>query len=1096
MRRSKSNARRNPIHIAATTLAAITAVASVGALGCEDGPNQTYSPATPAETAVWNNPGGSNVSPSSKDFSYLSGGTNANVICNGPTLAAVWSAMDKQPIIPPVEAGGLDMAGPGCTPTSSTCTWPGITIEQAEQILCQSTNDGDLFGDGELANSWGDNGELIAHYLITTHKIDFLWIQPGYLGNITATGCMGVDGKPTASMGHTYQIPLGTQLLKDSMPWDIDWAAPKTSTDWRNELTSALTCQFQPTLATSADCNSTGACVQGSFGDEAYIAVSPLGFLSFYIANQYAAQPVPSIMGAIQMPLAKITPFGNAAINLKIDNVGPTAVAGVLNTQTNMPCTMQFGSTFGDFLSECVETTGNMTTDLGNYNKLIGGIQHDDERFYFNIQGVDLNFGDSRLMPTQVAGDQDIPAAADTASNFSIDQNTLGPIVHDYAGNDTTQTKDCHGNGLVMTEMMRIAQATLNQEEVAQGNAAFTHYLGDPACADTNPGGPAAGCTGLETVITTAPQALITATTTLPASIACNPGNGSLGYDKFAGTDRPGDCDTTGSLVTVPTTLTAAELAMLTNVGLPAGIDITALNAPPPLASQRLGMRPGTPNVAFCPETASSAPGYPTNLLNCPTTYQGLIVPTSVARIKAIAGNGVTATLPVDAQDSRFFFRAYVQALVKYLKAEGAATIAGTDPSAITLADVDSQFIDPYNIFFDSIGAGQFEQAEYIERAFATSTLTGSGPVLGGGPNVTLDFVFSADVIHGIMNGYNYDKYLYRGESALYLAEADSRDGVAHPIASQDNTLLTNLVGSPVLLGGWSDHTSDFGATDCAGGPCTAFYCATHNDSPHCDGQIAPMVSTPTGPQIQLDGFGNPYLAAYEGAFTGNATAFTIGGGTGMSSPVAISTVKNSGDTGTGTYENVQEIFVQVPLHANPYDLTAGPPPGQPPIVQALIPWAPQQPGIGFPVAIDGQREQFIDTSQMDFSGVQVTALADWDYELLAGGVPTTQILFLAVETTDFLGDLFVCQDTNTKDLLTATMYTSISTILQWIAAHPTSYTECNLIMEYSNYENYLDWINSQSNGVRLESTQGGGFGRIVGATLFDPNLPNNLLSQ
>ena len=50
--------------------------------------------------------------------------------------------------------------------------------------------------------------------------------------------------------------------------------------------------------------------------------------------------------------------------------------------------------------------------------------------------------------------------------------------------------------------------------------------------------------------------------------------------------------------------------------------------------------------------------------------------------------------------------------------------------------------------------------------------------------------------------------------------------------------------------------------------------------------------------------------------------------------------------------------------------------------------------------------------------------------------------------------------------------------------------------MEYSNYENYLDWINSQSNGVRLESTQGGGFGRIVGATLFDPNLPNNILSQ
>jgi hypothetical protein len=609
MRTSKSSGRRTPMGMAATGLAAITAVASVGAIGCEDGPDQTYSPATPAETAVWNNPGGSDVSPSSKDFSYLSGGTNANILCNGPTLAKVWAAMDKSPLLPPVSAGGLDMAGPGCTPTSSTCTWPGITIEQAEQLLCQSTNDGDLFGDGELASSWGDSGELIAHYLITTHKIDFLWIQPGYLGNITAKGCMGVDGKPTASMGHTYQIPVGTQMLKDSMPWAIDWAAPKNATDWRNELTSALTCQFQPTLATSVDCNSTGACVQGSFGDEAYIAISPLGFLSFYVANQYAAQPVPSIMGAIQMPLAKITPFANAAINLKIDEIGPTASAGILDKQTNTPCVLQFGTAFDDFLGSCVETTGDPDTDTGNYNKLIGGIQHDDERFFFDIQGVDMNFGDGRLKPTQVASDTDVPASTDTASEFSIDQNTLGPVVHDYAGNDPEQTKDCHGNGLVLAEMARIAQATLNEEEIAQNPSWQAHSLGDPACSDANPGGPAAGCTGLETIVTTAPQALLTATTTLPATVACNAGN--VG------------CDATGNLVTVPTTLSAAELVTLPNIGLPAGVDITASDAPPPIASQRLGMRPGTPNVAYCPQTASSPPGYRTTCRPAPSRTRG-----------------------------------------------------------------------------------------------------------------------------------------------------------------------------------------------------------------------------------------------------------------------------------------------------------------------------------------------------------------------------------------------------------------------------------------------------------------------------------------
>jgi hypothetical protein len=75
-------------------------------------------------------------------------------------------------------------------------------------------------------------------------------------------------------------------------------------------------------------------------------------------------------------------------------------------------------------------------------------------------------------------------------------------------------------------------------------------------------------------------------------------------------------------------------------------------------------------------------------------------------------------------------------------------------------------------------------------------------------------------------------------------------------------------------------------------------------------------------------------------------------------------------------------------------------------------------------------------------------------------------------------------------------MYTSVSTILTWIAAHPTVYDDCQLIMEYSPYENYLDYVNTLENGVRLSSTQGGGYGRIVDATLFDPTLPNNQLSN
>jgi hypothetical protein len=586
--------------------------------------------------------------------------------------------------------------------------------------------------------------------------------------------------------------------------------------------------------------------------------------------------------------------------------------------------------------------------------------------------------------------------------------------------------------------MARIAQQNLVADMQAVNPSFKAHYIGDPACADTNPGGPAAGCTGLETIITTAPQTFITATQTLGVGTS---------------------------------TVTPAELVTLVNSGLPAGTPILATdNAPPAIALQSLGMRPGTPNISFCPNH--------TDYSVCPTTYQGETIPTAVARITAILGKGNKANLPIDAQDARFFFKAYVTALLEYLKAEGTATAMSKDPSLVTIADIDATPLDLYNLFFDSIGAGQFEQAEYIERQYSQDPDPANA-------NIPLDFVFSADVIHGIMNGYDFSKYLYRGEHALYQSMIDETDNNVHQIASQDNALLTNMFGSPVIRAGWADHTADSGAKY------TAYYCATNNDPVPCAGQVAPLDANG---KVLMDYTGTqPFLAAYPGAFTGAATAFTLGGGVNPSVPVPVTFVKGSGDTGTGTFQSIQAAYVQIPLHQNPYDLTSAPQlGGGPTAASALVDWVPKQPGIGFPLAQDGQREQLIETAAMDFSGEQITANIDYDFQLDATGNPTTKILFLAVETTDFLGDIFVCQDPNTKDLLTARMYTSVSTVLQWIAAHPTAYSTCQLVMQYSPYENYLDYVNSLANGVRLSSTQGGGYGRIVDGTLFDPTLPNN----
>jgi hypothetical protein len=1008
----------------------------LGATGCEDGPTQPFSPAPPSAASTWNDTNGSQVDPATKDFSYLHGGTNANVICDGATMAKTWAKMDGQPILPPVGGAGLDMAGSDCALSGAgTCKWQGLTIEQAEKSLCQSANEGNLFGDGALTNCWGDNAEVCAHYLVTTHKIDFMTFSifgPGYNGGITATGCAG-----TPSNGHTYVIPLYSQLQKDGRLWTIDWSAPAGPNDWRNELASAILCTYAPGLAQDPDCNASGRCIEGNFGDVAYFLVTPVG-AALWTANQHAAQPTPSVPARVDVYLTKVTPYAGADPFLKIDGVGPTANAGVLNKQLNKPCVLQFGLSFSDFLSQCVEVDGDATKNNAEYNKLVGGITHNDERWGFNVQGIDINFGSGSLGPTQVLNDTSLPASTDVSSSFIVDQSTLGGVVHDYVGNDPTKAKDLHGYGLVQLQFLRRAQADLNADLVRQ-NPAFTHLIGDMACVGDPPKtSPLGGCTGLETAITAIPRALVTTTPVIPGA--------------------------------VPATLTSTEVTSLLDAALPSGMDVNAANAPDVFVQMRIGLKPGHQKVAFCDDHS------PAGLATCDGAWIGDTFPNSYNRILAVAGNNNAQSLPNDAQDARFFFKEWTYALIQYFKAEGAAAAAGIDPSTITLADIDAQTFDRYDLFFDSNGSGQFESAEYIERGFASST------------QPPLDFSISADVKNGIFNDYAFERYLYRGETAMYEAMHDLRNG-SSPLASQDTALLTNMFGSPVLRSGWQDHTKDPGNN----ATYTPFYCATNKDPTHCGKDLPPL--NPDG-SLMLDEGGDPLLSHYEGAFGSSATAFTLGGGASPSVPVPVTLVKGQGDTAAkdGTFPDIEEALVSVPLHVNPYDLTSAPPPNGNPAAEVLVPWAPKQPGVGFPVSLDGSRDRFIQTYQLDLTGSQISANIDYDFLLNRNGQPAQppQLLFLAVETTDFLGDVFVCQDTSTRDLLTVHMYTAVADILDWLAAHPTAYNDCQIIIKYSPYGNYADYISSLRNGVRLGVTQGGGYGRIVDGTLFDPTLPNN----
>jgi len=109
--------------------------------------------------------------------------------------------------------------------------------------------------------------------------------------------------------------------------------------------------------------------------------------------------------------------------------------------------------------------------------------------------------------------------------------------------------------------------------------------------------------------------------------------------------------------------------------------------------------------------------------------------------------------------------------------------------------------------------------------------------------------------------------------------------------------------------------------------------------------------------------------------------------------------------------------------------------------------------------------------------------------------VPDGTLTIYDIQGGDFLGEVFLCQDIGgfptpgTGDLLGAHMYDSAGAILQWITDHPGSEDSCNIIVRYSVYDNYVDVITSLTAGVQIDINQGGGYGRVVGATVFDPAL-------
>lgn len=1020
----------------------------VGLIACEDGPTQTYTPAGPNAPQENNGNTPGVTDPGMQGFQTQGGGTNIMEICNAPTLAATTKKLVQQPLKPPRYVGLIDMAGGD--------TWSGLTIEAAEKVQCQSTNAGDQFGDGSQVNYWGDNGEMWCDYNVSNHLIYFCTVWPGYTGTMNLTSR---DGK------NQFVVPVNSQITKNGQPYTLDWAPSasgglalnKAAVSEINELYDALTATYAPGLPQDPACTQSGSCIAGNFGDIAYMYFPALG-VGWWIASLSATQPTPSIFNRIDMYLAKTLPYSLAPLMFKLDQVGPTALAGNLGTNTT-PCQLQLGMTYDTFLKQCVNVTGDPTKDMTEFNKLLGGLTHGTESWTFDVSGVDINFQSKTLAPTEIVTDKLRPQPTDVSVNFDSDQSTLGKFGNDRVGNVGTAARDNHGAGLVYMEYARLVQDGLNKYIPA----AQQHQLGDPACL-YQPGGNA--CT-VATQATDCPSA---GSTCDPVAKTCTPTGvdpmqlnfpaGCTGFEGFI-TATPGGgiagnpCHQNGDCMSGTCTIPA--MAAAGSCTAPAGVvhvdpanpwlDALALGTSTYNyinASMSLGLKPGHTAATFCLDaTGDLTTGY--NFCNAPQGGQGDIFATSFARVLEVMGQGQVSNLPSEAQDVRFFWSKYVTALVKYFEVAGGPN---ENPAGVHAAPVDGD-----NIFFDSIGAGQFEIGEYVDRRFASKT---QGPT---------DLNITADVKNGIFDEYQFSRELTRGETALYTSVLENQsDG----IGQENSALLTNLFGSQILQTGWKASSKGK----------SAYYCATTIDPANCDNQLPPLDAQGN---LQVNAVGGPRLARYPGAFAGAQTPFSL--------YVPSANQNNNSNTVmkvTQTFGDIQQAMVSIPLTKNPYDPNSM---SLPPM-SVLIPWTPKQPGSGFPVALTGTLDKFVETSNLDFSGTTITASVDYDCAIDNKTMQCSSdgsLLLKAVETTDFLGEVFMCQDAASGDILGIRMYTPVATILKWLNDHPGNYQACGIVIKYSPFGNYADYITSLTNGLRVNITQGGGYGRVVDVTMFTP---------
>jgi hypothetical protein len=1056
----------------------LTSVALLSAFlaGCEDGPNQTYSPAPAGAAGNWNNagPDASYTGNGTEGYDASSGGTNTINVCTAPEQTLAWTGPQgafTKPIKPPFQFGGIDLSSGG--------TFAPVVLEDiingtnGQPKLCQGASAGTCAdGTGFPAYAWGPTEQLYTCYDPASHNITFFYLTPGYSGSLqftlpkTYNGAavpLAVDPTSGAAADLNFVIPgitnapitVNGQVLKGKNGGPL-WSSSGIDVQVANQMYLGLMYTFQPTLIAvtnpkaspplnemtdpNNNCLVTQKCRTSANGDSSAgnFGVRAVGIYFDAAESQSTDAATAATPGDMYGYPVKFVPYSLAPYNEGLDTFvspnsdpsllfngspiyGPYAAAGVLSPQGDPVtpfCTLYMGETWGDFTKACVNVTGNSTIDGTSMAKLLGAQHHTNEWFSFSVVGANQNFSADTQELTQngepgvLQDSVTTPNADCVATDFIVDVRASGPKLNDMRG-------DSYPAATAVTPADQFEDANLAGQDL-HGTAAVMGYYR---------------------------QLVIDAITALePAGWAQTDKTkcwfNSAPYTTAAALNQalqawvaPSGCTGFEMMVTPAFPVGGAT---------PPWTD--ALDVTPQGFAPRSIFQPGDPELEFVadPVLGNGAD----NNITAPNLMQA-----SLSQVIAILGHGNVLNVPANARDWRFYLQLWAQAYVGYLLNRH------LDPTWHTLYNDHIatthtlKQINQDNLFFDlNNGLDKFE---YVDRTNAQTL---------GAP---LDFEYDILLTTSNTQDNNFYQRLSRAESALYtsMITADSTGSKKGTVpGANENVFLSDLFGAPAIHNAISSGL----ATDASGNLLpqddgTGWYCVSHVD-PAC----------PAGPptdrngNMLVDGEGRPLFFNYHGIWAG--TAFSIG------SVIPV----------TQTLPYIASAILALPSYANPYDLTSTNTP-----LTTITPWLPYQPGNGFNIPINGQRNQFVQTGSLDFSGVTITTNVDYlpindpDSGALTGAT------IAAVETQDFLGEVFPCVDPATSDILRVKMYSSSLDIVNWLEAHPGAQAACNIFIRYSPYDNYPDYITSVTNGVLVSVNPGAGSGasRIADATIFNPGL-------